>query len=119
MSKTKIAAFAATFKTPSGADADGNLIIGFPSGKKTFGHWLFQANDGGHFLFRTFVEGAGRFIDPPADDPGIVTLLGSEPTPHPERVRLKDITIRAKIDALVIRALGRSEEHTSELQSRI
>lgn len=105
-SKPKIGIFVGDVKTPQGPTTPMILVVGFPSGKKTFNHWLFQAKDGGHVLFRTFVEGAGRFVDPPADDPGIVTLLGGEPTTHPERVCLKDVIIRAKIDNDFLQASG-------------
>ena len=108
MSKTKLAVFTATVKTPTGNEANVNLVVGFPSGKKTLGHWVFASDPstGGSVLFRTFVEGAGRFIDPPADDPNIITLIAEAPSVHPTRIDSKDITIKSKIDRGILPLFG-------------
>lgn len=122
MSKTKLAVFTATIKTPVEKRAhqlpdqhsdlkEGdrvNVVVGFPSGKKTFGHWVFASdpNTGSNVLFRTFVEGAGRFVDPPVDDPNLVTLIAEAPTVHPTRVNSKDITIKSKIDRGILPLFG-------------
>lgn len=100
MSKMKLAIFAATAKTPAGKEANVNIVVGFPSGKKTFGHWVFEADPskGGFRLFYTFVEGGGRFIDAPVDDPNLVNLIAEVPAIHQDRVNSKDIVIKSKID---------------------
>lgn len=108
MSKTKLAVFTATVKTPANTEANLNIVVGFPTGKKTFGHWAFASDPstGGSVLFRTFVEGAGRFIDPPADDPNIITLIAEAPSVHPMRIDSKDITIKSKIDRGILPLFG-------------
>jgi len=100
MSKTKLAIFSATTTTPAGTEALLNIVVGFPTGKKTFGHWVLEADPatGNNVLFRTFVEGTGRFVDPPADDPNLVTLVGEALSIHPTRVNSKEIVIKSKID---------------------
>ena len=100
MSKAKLAIFSAIAKTPAGKEANVNIVVGFPSGKMTFGHWVFQADPskGGFRLFCTFVEGGGRFIDAPVDDPNLVNLIAEVPAIHQDRVNSKDIVIKSKID---------------------